>query len=193
VHPWQEQVAQSAVSGFDWSGLSALASIASAVVSAAALACTLRFLLRQDRILTHQLELSTETKRYELYQNVMKEMQEISRIFLCSPELRRYFYECAPLPCDDEGDLLARAEVMSEMIVDFMALTLNTFRLFSEEEKKGWIVYFQEIGRTSPAIRSFWTEHREWYEPPVWSVLEPVVQSMAAEERPELVAVRLSN
>ena len=97
------------------------------------------------------------------------------------------------MPGDDEGDLRARVEVMSEMIVDFMALTLNTFRLFSEEEKKGWVVYFQEIGRTSPAVRSFWTEHREWYEPPLSSVLEPVVRSMAAEERPELVAVRLSS
>ena len=78
MHSWPEQVVQSAVSGFDWNELSALATMLSAVVSAAALACTPRFLLRQDRILTHQLELSTETKRYELYQNVMKEMQEIS-------------------------------------------------------------------------------------------------------------------
>jgi len=160
---------------------------------AACTCVTLVFLYRQTRCQTgqtrhiaEQTELLNETGRAELYQNVMKEMQEISRIFLQAPELRCYFYEGSPPP--REGDRSARVEIMSEMIVDFMGFTLNTFKLFSAEEKRGWTSYFEDIGRNSPAIRAFWRAHREWYEPPVRNVLDPIVAEISDDPRPEPLA-----
>src|SRR5688500_14567542 len=62
----------------------------------------------QARHIAEQTGLLNDTSRAGLYQNVMKEMQEISRIFLDAPELRRYFYGESPPPPDP--DLSARVE-----------------------------------------------------------------------------------
>ena len=79
------------------------------------------------------------------------------------------------MPADVPGELATRIRVISEMFVDFAGFTVNTYEPFSGSEKDGWLAYFADIARRSPAVRSYWREHREWYEPPLRAVFDPVV------------------
>jgi len=135
----------------------------------------------QTRLLGQQVEFAVSTNREALYQNVMKEMQDISKLFMEWPELRCYFYEgCAP---PHEGELKVRVQIMSEMLVDFMGFTLNTYDHLSVDEKNGWTSYFADVARSSPALRSYWRDRREWYEQPVQELLDPIVSEIPDDPR----------
>jgi hypothetical protein len=134
--------------------------------------------MRQTNAIVDQLAHAVEANRSTLYQSTMREMQQISRIFLQHPELWPYFYADVPVPADVPAELATRIRVISEMFVDFAGFTVNTYDPFKGPEKDGWLAYFADIARTSPAVRSYWREHRGWYEPPLRAVFDPVVGSV---------------
>lgn len=105
-------------------------------------------------------------------QNIVQAMQGISGIFLERPHLRAYFYDKAPPPT--ESDNAVRVEVIAEMFVDMMSLTLNNTILLEKDEAEGWRKYFTDLMSTSPALRDYWKRCRTWYEQPLCELLDPV-------------------
>jgi hypothetical protein len=144
--------------------------------------------LEQARAVVDQLAHATEANRSTLYQSTMREMQEFSRTFLEHPQLWPHFYAGTPVPPDAPAELVTRVRVLGEMFVDFAAATVNTYAPFHGPEKDGWLAFFADVARTSPAIRAYWREHRGWYEPPVQAVFDPVVRAVVDGPQPDRLA-----
>jgi hypothetical protein len=138
-----------------------------------------RLQTEQTSILSQQLHLVAMTNKSMLYQDLTREMQRITSVFLQRPRLRRYFYDNVEVPA--EGEEREEVAIMSEMFVDFISSSLNTNALFDDRQRAVWINYFQQIAGSSPAIRDFWATHRHWYEPSVQAVLDPVACPPAAQ------------
>ncbi len=113
--------------------------------------------LSRPSILAEQLNLVAMTNKSMMYQDLTREMQRITSIFLERPRLRRYFYDNVEVPV--EGEEREEVAIMvSEMFVDFISSSLNTNALFDHRQRTVWINYFQQIVRSSPAIRDFWDD-----------------------------------
>ncbi|MGW5722674.1 hypothetical protein ACWEVP_41340 [Amycolatopsis sp. NPDC003865] len=132
----------------------------------------------QTTYVAEQTAILAKSNKSLLYQNVVREMQNLTTVFLNDPGLWTYFYEDT-LPSDSE-ELGLKVRIVSEMFVDLMAFTLNTDVFFDEDNRGSWIVYFEYIASKSRAIQDYWTEHGEWYEPVVRKVLDPVVAAAVA-------------
>lgn len=132
-----------------------------------------KHIAEQTQLLAQQYKVVAMTNKSILYQNVTKEMQQLSRIFLDTPNLRCFFYEGATLP--PNSPLREQVKILSEMFVDFMGFTLNTDSLFDADERLSWTRYFQYIALNSPCLREYWRSHRHWHEKPVREVLDPIV------------------
>jgi hypothetical protein len=137
---------------------------------------------RQTEELIRQTDLLNVTNRATVSQNINAMMHEISRILLDLPQLRSCFYEGQPIPTDEHDRL--RVLVLAEMFLDFMSMTLNHEALLSAEEAAGWHSYFRDLARASPAICERWQSTRDWYEPPMWELIDDVVRDARA-TRPE--------
>jgi hypothetical protein len=141
-----------------------------------------RLQTRQAAHVAEQTAILAKSNKSLLYQNVTREMQSLSRIFLAEPNLRPYFYEGAPPP--ESGDLGSRVRIVSEMFVDLIAITLNTDVFFDDDNRMSWTTYFEYIASGSQAIQDYWTEHGEWYEPAIRALLDPVVDAAVAARTP---------
>jgi hypothetical protein len=162
-------------------GLKALAEqVRLQVVQAGYVAEQTRLQTEQTNLLSDQLNLVAMTNKSMLYQDLTKEMQRITSIFLERPRLRRYFYDNIDVPteCVEREEV----RVVSEMFVDFISSSVNTNALFDEKQRTVWTTYFREIAGSSPAMREFWCKNRHWYEPSVQAVLDPVALRSASGE-----------
>ena len=107
-------------------------------------------------------------------QNVEQVMHDLNKHFLTMPELHPYFFGGLELPRDDE-ELRTRVLVLAEMFVDFMSMTLNQAPLLPRDHQQGWRSYFAALVRSSPAIQEYWKENCDWYEGPVWQLIDNLV------------------
>lgn len=138
----------------------ALLSILLVVLSFLAYIVELRSLHRQNRAIGAQ--------------NIAQVMHDLNKQFLEMPELRPYFAGGLEVPTDDDI-LRARVEVMAEMFVDFMTMTLNQAPLLPEDHVAGWRLYFADLAKGSPAIQDYWRANCSWYEGPVWDLIDASV------------------
>lgn len=137
-----------------------------------------RLQTKQATHVAEQTAILAKSNKSLLYQNVTREMQNLTTVFLNDPGMRTYFYDDTPLP--DSEELGLKVRIVSEMFVDLMAFTLNTDVFFDEDNRTSWIVYFEYVASRSRAIQDYWTEHGEWYEPVVRNVLDPIVGAAVA-------------
>jgi hypothetical protein len=114
-------------------------------------------LVYQARMATHAASANIAT----VYQNIAQQMHEINLLFVEKPELKRFFYEGAPLP--DDG--LERIQILSiaEAIVDFMDNFVTQSPFLKQDLVVGWEDYFCDLYRRSPAIQTYWAERGPWY------------------------------
>lgn len=161
----------------------------SAVVSDAVLAATLFVFLVQARAMRQQtLHLARQTEhlvrdedrsaratRAGVYQSLVQLMIDIDRIYIDRPELRCYFYDGA----DEPEDLLARSRVsaLAETYADLMDNFLTQAQHLPEHLSGPYSAYFEDLARSSPAIRRFWRENREWYPEEMRQLLDPIAFS----------------
>ncbi len=136
---------------------------------------------KQTEELIRQTDLLNVTNRAAVSQNINAMMHEISRILLDLPHLRSCFYEDQLNPADEPDRL--RVLVLAEMFLDFMSMTLNHEALLSKEEVAGWHSYFRDLAKASPAICERWESTRDWYEPPMWQLIDDVVRDAQARRR----------
>ena len=144
-----------------------------AVLSVAFVAVTLIFNYVQAREVVRHSTLFTTTNRAVLLQGVTTAMHDISKILLAEPELYRYLYEGAELPVSEPER--SKVCILAEMFLDLMSMTLNSECFFSEDYRRSWRQYFLDISVGSPAIRHFWLQNRDWYEPPLWELINDAV------------------
>lgn len=113
-------------------------------------------------------------------QNIGQVMHDLNKLFLEMPELHPYFAGGLEAPTDDEI-LRTRVQVMAEMFVDFMAMTLNQAPLLPADHVEGWRRYFADLAKGSPAIQDFWRANCQWYEGPVWELIDDMVPPTSPE------------
>jgi hypothetical protein len=130
----------------------------------AILAATMVVFLLQARYMTR-------STRSTVYQTVADQMMSIDRLFVEHPELRQYFYGNGLPP----AEVLDRERVAAatELLVDFMDNVTKQARQIPEYLSGTWEKYFRTIASTSPSLRAFWSEHRDWYDAALQRVLDP--------------------
>ena len=97
-------------------------------------------------------------------------MHDISRIFFDHPHPYPYFYQGAD--SDVEQELATQLEIVSEIFLDFMSLTLTNEALAPDDEHKGWIIYFSYVRSTSPYLRDHRRSHSAWYENALHKIMD---------------------
>jgi len=132
-----------------------------------------REFVKQTDEFVRQTNHSIDTNRAVLSQNVNGMMNRISTLFFEHPELRQYFYENVTAP--DEEPVRSQVDILAEMFVDFMSLALTNEILAPLDERAGWVNYFSDLTRSSPAIRAYWKLHHHWYEGQLQMLLDPIV------------------
>lgn len=108
--------------------------------------------------------------RSSVYQTVADQMMSIDRLFVERPELRPHFYRNEPLPM--HGPNRERVVAATELFVDFMDNVATQAPHMPEYLSGPWALYFREIASTSPAVRAFWREHRDWYDNSLQRILD---------------------
>lgn len=126
----------------------------------------------QARELVRQTRLLNTTNRAMVSYNSNAMMHNISTFFLQYPQLRRYFYDNAPMP--SEEPTRTQVLVLADMFLDLMSVTLNNAPLQSPEEASGWREYFRDLAKSSPALCDWWAQCCHWYEPPMHSLLDDI-------------------
>ena len=112
-------------------------------------------------ILNNQTNQATKATFATVYQGIAAQMQDLDKLFIEMPDLRPYIYRGKPLP-DDERErdkVLATAELLVDLADHFIAQS----PLLPQHHQRGWVEYFGDMYRTSPAIRHYWSECGEWY------------------------------
>ena len=104
---------------------------------------------------------ATQARLATVSQNVSMQMHDINRLFVDRPELKKYFYESAPLSKGDADH--DRAMCIAEMIVDFMDNVLTQAPLLEGELSDAWRGYFEWVYQSSPIVRGYWDRHSDWY------------------------------
>jgi hypothetical protein len=100
-------------------------------------------------------------------------MHSINMLFVDRPELKPYFYDGMeindPNPIArslkiDEAVVRARVPAVAEMMCDFFAQALIELKRLPEGAYQGWVNYIQSVYLTSPVLRQYYQEHKEWYQ-----------------------------
>ena len=157
-----------------------LATLVVLTVTLVAYGIQARHFAHQTRLLTEQIaisnkhfELTSYSTRAGASMNINATMNGLSFMFIERPHLRPYIYGRAHVP--DEEPLRSTVLAVAEMYVDLMASLLDNQRLITDEQHEGWQLYFRDLARNSPSIRYQWQQTRDWYEPPMRDLLDPVV------------------
>jgi hypothetical protein len=143
------------------------------VVSLLLVAITVAANSWQAREVARQTRILADTNRALLAHQAESTINQVTCIYLQYPELRPYFIDGAAEPSDEP--IRTRVSVLAELIVDQMSLVIQSEVLFSEEYRKAWRAYFRDMATSSPAIREYWRERRNWYEPAMQAILDPFV------------------
>jgi hypothetical protein len=125
------------------------------------------------------LRVNEEQTKYSVYQLVTSRMSTISRTFLDLPELRPYFYagkDASDLPAVNPN-LDSRVRAMCEMLVDHAEVILERPDVMGELGES-YERYFCDLLRSSPALRSYWQERRNWYIPKLQKLFDDTVKEM---------------
>ena len=124
---------------------------------------SLYFLWRQSRD-------QTIATRAEIYQNITATMLDIDRYFIEHPELKKYFFDNAPI--SKKHREYERVKSIAEMFLDFMDFTLMHETQMKNYPWYQWENYFKTVYDSSPILREYWDEVKglDWYEKQVGEI-----------------------
>jgi len=134
-------------------------------------------LYRKSRETTGQSAASVHANVSSTYQAISVQAMELDKIFFEHPELKPYFYDNAPPP--EEQILLERIKSLAELHMDFMDMALvqvNAEPEFVDIPFEVYIIYFKELLASSPIMRDFYREYRQWYSEPVRDIADVVMK-----------------
>lgn len=131
------------------------------LVSVPIVIITVLLLIQQTRHVSRQTDLTSRATRASVYQSVPETMIAIDKIFLERPELRKHFYGNEHIHQAD--DQYERTLVIAEIILDFMEHVRTISPSLPEYQWDSWERYFRFLYQSSPVLRGFWAENREWY------------------------------
>lgn len=130
------------------------------LVAVASLASDLILALTMIVFLVQSRHMARAT-RASVYQTVAEQMMSVDRLFIDHPELRPYLYDGQELPADPRER--SRITATAELLVDFLDNIASQSRHIPDYLCGPWYVYFQDLARSSPAMRQFWLDRRSWY------------------------------
>lgn len=91
-----------------------------------------------------------------------KHALEVDQLFIRHPELRLYFYDGIPLPDDGSSDC-ARALAAREFVADGLEGIADNRDIYSRGDWDSWLVYIEEMLKTSPTLKQLIDESPDWY------------------------------
>jgi len=142
-----------------------------ASISAILVPAALWLAARQWREMARQTERSVVAIKSSIYQSFASQLQEIALLFVDRPELRQYFYDNREPPRNGRDATQVRA--LAAVFLDFMDTVAVQVAAIPEHDRDVWFRFFQDLMRTSPAIRKCWNETSEWYSVDLRHVLGP--------------------
>lgn len=117
---------------------------------------SLYLLIKQTKIAQYNL-------REVLLSSLIDQEQEIDRLFVASPEMRKYFYDNIEVSKDNAIDY-DRASAISECLLDYFATMIynkNTnSNVFSLDR---WERFMIDSFSNSPILRATIDEYKDWY------------------------------
>jgi hypothetical protein len=153
-------------------GIVALLSLITVIV-------TIVLVVRQTREMARQSVISAYATAGSTYKDVAVEMMEIDRMFFENPDMRPYFYDGEPPPEDPRE--VARVLSLAEMFMDFLDMVIVLKVTTPAELNIPWAEYedyFKDMFLNSPVIRDFYAENREWYDPQVRALFDPLAEEL---------------
>ena len=135
---------------------------------------TVLLLRKQTSELTVQTRVASHAARASIYQSIAEQMISIDHIFLEYPDLKPYFYNgLIVLP---EHTDHSRIMTIAEMVIDFMDNALVQSQSMPEYPwENTWFRYFRSLLGSSPVLRMYWIENREWYSNDLKNILDPTL------------------
>lgn len=128
----------------------------------------------QIRILASQGKTQNEIAKAASIYNGVTGLSSFYRVFVDYPGLRKYFYDGAPVPSDQEE--LDRVIPLAEMLADTIDSVLRTIYRFGEQEDHSdWTTYTEYMLDRSPTLKSLVLEHPVWW---------PDIARLLQEDRP---------
>jgi hypothetical protein len=158
-----EVTSRASNSSWEVAALTDTVTIAAALVGIAGVIGSLLFSGYQTRNLVHQTKIQNEMARAVNINNGVDRLSAVYRVFIDYPELRRYFYEGAPMPAASRKR--ARVLTVAEMIadtVDSVILDAAT-RVATGEHRDDWNDYIRHILAHSPTLVGLASEHPRWW------------------------------
>ncbi len=163
--------------------LSAILQAVFALFSLGTVVLTIVLVVRQTREMTKQSIYEAYATAGSIYKDVAMAMMDIDRLFYEEPRMRAYFYNGAGMP--DDPLEAARVEALAELFMDFLDMVIVLEATTPPELDIPWAEYqdyFVEIYQSSPAIRQFYAENRDWYDPKVRELFDPLAGVAGAGE-----------
>lgn len=136
---------------------------------------TVVLVVRQTREMARQSIYSAYATAGSIYKDVAVQMMAIDRLFYENPAMRPYFYEGAEPP--DDPLEAARVKSLAELFMDFLDMVIVLETTTPPQLAIPWVEYedyFRDIYRTSPVIRRFYAENRDWYDVKVRDLFDPL-------------------
>ncbi len=127
--------------------------------------------------LWRQVRDQTTATRATVYQNLTAMMIEIDRFFIDHSELRKYFYDGANI--SEKHDDYPRAVGVAEMFLDFADFVLMHKSEMGNYPWGEWEKYFSDMYATSPMLRAFWANKRDWYGDELKELFDPLTKNSA--------------
>lgn len=111
-----------------------------------------------------EYERQVEDSRIVLLTGMTKYLNEVARVFVEYPEMKRYFHD-GDKPSDAED--VARAEAIAITLANAMDHVLLHLDRVDTAERGAWEAYFDHVYKHSPTLRTYLGEHADWYGPRV--------------------------
>jgi hypothetical protein len=140
-------------------------------LGALATALSLVYLARQTGAARTEADLAVRVSLLNAHDALTDRAMSINQIFIEYPELRAFFYDDQPLPEDAEPRLVQRTTAVAEHIADFIENALLHRQTLGLAANDVWEGYCISLVCQSPTLRSYLTEHIDWYNDEVRRVL----------------------
>jgi hypothetical protein len=99
------------------------------------------------------------------YDQAISQVRALDSLFIEHPELRKYFYDGAPLGNEEleQARVFAACEYLLDTF-DFLLTGLKRFRdVWPEEDRVLWHAWMRDVFRTSPTLSGYLDKKHTWY------------------------------
>jgi len=148
-----------------------------------AVVVSLKFLIRQTKLLTDQTELLAQSTQCDSYSSITNSLSLTKQIFIEHPKLRQYFYRGVDISENHED--YDQVQGIAEHLLDFFDGILLQNKKTRVWEESFWEAYFKDSFRNSPVLCARLKKNKDWYTPQLYALMEAAIptQPTAAEHK----------